>query len=227
MLRTFFTRELQKLQDDLLMLGSMVRQALLEAVDALRTRDLEAARRIIAGDREINRRRHAIEDACLSLIATQQPMAGDLRLLAAILEISTELERMGDYAKGIGRINLMLGPEPLVAPLVEIAQMGEKAVDMLGRALDAFVHQDLAAARAIPHEDDVVDDLYNRLNRGLIDVVTANPKLVDRANYLSWVAHNLERAADRVTNICERVIYTITGEFVEFDAEEPYLSCTN
>ena len=139
MLRTFFTRELQKLQDDLLLLGSMVRQALLEAVDALRTRDQDAARRIIAGDREINRRRHAIEDACLSLIATQQPMAGDLRLLAAILEISTELERMGDYAKGIGRINLMMGPEAPVMPLVEIPQMGEKAVDMLGRALDAFL----------------------------------------------------------------------------------------
>lgn len=227
MLRAYFTRELQNLQDDLLMLGSMVRQALLESVDALRTRNQEAARRIIAYDREINHRRYAVEDACLGLIATQQPTAGDLRLLAAILEISTELERMGDYAKGISRINLMLGPEALMLPLVEIPQMGEKAVDMLGRALDAFVHQDLAAARAIPLEDDVVDELYNRLNRRLIDVITANPKLIDRANYLSWIAHNLERAADRVTNICERVIYTITGEFVEFDAEESYLSGTN
>ncbi len=227
MARTHFVRELQRLQDEVLLLGSMVRQALVESVQALRSRDHAAAKRIIAYDREINAKRYAIEDAALSLLATQQPMAGDLRLLAAILELATELERMGDYAKGISRINLMMGHEPLVKPLVEIPQMCDKVADMLRRALDAFIAQDLEAAKTIPLEDDVIDAWYNTINRELIDVVTKNPSLIDRANYLSWVAHNLERAGDRVTNICERVIYTVTGELIEFDAEEPLFSGTN
>lgn len=227
MARIYFSRELQRLQDEILLLGSMVQQALSEAVTALAKRDLDTARRIVAGDREINRRRYRIEDDCLSLIAMQQPAAGDLRLLAAILEISTELERIGDYAKGISKINLMMGPEPLIKPLVEIPQMCDKAIDMLARSLDAFVNQDVAAARAIPLEDDLIDDLYNTVNRQLIALIVKNPAIIDQANYLTWVAHNLERAGDRVSNICERVIYTVTGEFVEFDGEEAFLSGLN
>lgn len=227
MARTHFVRELQNIQDEVLLMGSMVRQALKDAVDALRTRDHEAAKRIIAYDREINAKRYAIENTALTLLATQQPMARDLRLLAAVLEISTELERMGDYAKGISRINLMMGHEPAVKPLIEIPMMCDKVVDMLRRALDAFVNEDLTTARAIPLEDDQLDDWYNSINRELIALVIANSQLIDRANYLSWVAHNLERAGDRVTNICERVIYTVTGDLVEFDAEEPDLSGVN
>lgn len=227
MARTHFVRELQRLQDEILLLGSMVRQALQDSVTALRERDFAASKRIIAYDREVNAKRFAIEDAALSLLATQQPMAGDLRLLAAILELSGELERIGDYAKGISRINLMLGHEPLVKPLVEIPQMCDKVADMLRRALDAFIAQDVEAARQIPLEDDTIDAWYNSINSELIDIVAKNPSLLDRANYLSWVAHNLERAGDRVTNICERVIYTVTGDLVEFDAEEPLLSGTN
>jgi phosphate transport system protein len=227
MVRTLFSRELEKLQDDVLVLGSMVRQSILEAVDALRTRDLEAARRIIAHDREINARKYKLEQDSLTLIATQQPMARDLRFLAAVLDISTELERIGDYAKGISKINIYLGPGPLLRPLAEIPRMSEKGMDMLQRALDAFINHDIEAARSIPKEDDEIDALYNTVNRELIGMIIKNPDLIDRANYLSWVAHNLERAADRVTNICERVIYTVTGEVVEFDAEEPYLSGAN
>jgi phosphate transport system protein len=218
---------MEKLQDDVLVLGSMVRQAILESVDALRARDHEAARRIIASDRQINAHKYELEKDCLTLIATQQPMARDLRFLAAVLDISTELERMGDYAKGISKINLYLGHEPMVRPLGEIPRMAEKGMDMLQRALDAFVSHDVDAARAIPLEDDEIDVLYNKLNRELIELIIKNPDVIDRANYLSWVAHNLERAADRVTNICERVIYTVTGDLVEFDAEEPFLSGTN
>lgn len=227
MVRTLFSRELAKLQDDVLMLGSMVCQALLEAVDALRARDHDAARRIIANDRQINARKFALEEDCLTLIATQQPMARDLRFLAAVLDISTELERMGDYAKGISKITIYLGHEPLIMPLGEISRMCEKTVDMLKRSLDAFISRDLDAARTIPLEDDEIDALYNKINRELIEQIIKNPDVIDRANYLSWVAHNLERAADRVTNICERVIYTVTGELLEFDAEEPFLSGTN
>lgn len=227
MARTYFDRELQRLQDEILLLGSMVRQALSEAVTALVKRDLDAAKRIVIGDREINSHRFRIEDDCLSLIAMQQPAAGDLRLLAGILEISAELERIGDYAKGISKINLMMGSGPLIKPLVEIPQMCEKTIDMLARALDAFVNHDVVAARAIPLEDDVVDDLYNTVNRQLLDLIVKNPAIIDQANYLSWVAHNLERAGDRVSNICERIIYTVTGEFVEFDGPEAFLSGVN
>jgi phosphate transport system protein len=227
MARTYFSRELQRLQDDILLLGSMVQQALAEAVTALAKRDLDTAKRIVMGDREINRRRFQIEDDCLSLIAMQQPAAGDLRLLAGILEISAELERIGDYAKGISKINLMMGSEPLLKPLVEIPQMCDRAIDMLARSLDAFVNQDIVAARAIPLEDDLIDDLYNTVNRQLIALIVKNPAIIDQANYLSWVAHNLERTADRVSNICERVIYTVTGEFVEFDGDEAFFSGIN
>lgn len=223
-IRTHYARELQRLQEQLLMLGSMVSEAIRASVNALKQRDLETAKRIIANDKEINAQRYRIEDDCLTLIATQQPMAGDLRLLAAILEISTELERMGDYAKGIGRIILHMGYQPLINPLPEIPQMADKALDMLHRSLDAFIHQDVDAARAIPRADDEVDALYNQVNRALLVLIVQQPEVTDHANYLMWAAHNLERAADRVTNICERVVYTVTGEFVEFDADEQAFS---
>ena len=217
LLRTSFARELEKLQTDTLMLGSMVIQALRESVDALRRRDLETAKRLIKEDEIINKKRYEIEADCLRLIATQQPMAGDLRLIAAVLEISTELERIGDYAKGIGRIILLIGPEALIKPLVDIPRMCEIATDMLNQALDAFLNQDLEAARTIPLRDDEVDALYNQVHRDLIAMILEDATLIDRTNYLLWAAHNLERAADRVTNICERIIFTVTGEFIEFD----------
>ena len=217
LLRTSLARELETLQTDTLMLGSMVIQALKESVEALRRRDMETARRLIKEDEVINKKRFEIEADCLRLIATQQPMAGDLRLIAAVLEISTELERIGDYAKGIGRIILLIGPEALIKPLVDIPRMCEIATTMLQQALDAFLTQDLEAARTIPLRDDEVDALYNQVHRDLIAMILEDPSLIDRSNYLLWAAHNLERAADRVTNICERIIFTVTGEFIEFD----------
>ena len=218
-LRTSFARELEGLQTDTLMLGSMVIQALKESVEALRHRDMYTARRLIKEDQIINKKRFEIEADCLRLIATQQPMAGNLRLIAAVLEISTELERIGDYAKGIGRIILLIGPEALIKPLVDIPRMCEIATDMLQQALDAFLKQDLEAARTIPLRDDEVDALYNQVHRDLIAMILEDPTLIDRTNYLLWAAHNLERAADRVTNICERIIFTVTGELIEFDMD--------
>lgn len=220
MTRIHYEKQLQSLQDDLLVLGSMVSKALLDSLDILKRQDLDAARQLIANDRIINKKRFKIEDDCLTLIATQQPMARDMRLLAAVLETASELERIGDYAKGIGRITLYIGQQPLVKPLVHLPQMCTIAVEMLRDALDAFVAQDVTAARQIPKRDDEVDDLYNTVNRELIQIIMANPSSIDNANYLSWAAHNLERAADRTTNICERIIYTVTGEFVEIDSEE-------
>ncbi len=215
--RETFERELYKLQDEILVLGDMVEQAVRASIEALKRRDLEAARQFAADDRLINEKRYAIEQECIGLIATQQPMARDLRLLAAVLEIITELERIGDYAKGICRITLMLGSEPLVKPLVDIPRMADIGLDMLHRSLSAFIARDAEAARLIPNEDVQVDELYNQVYRELIAIMIDNPRLVDRANLLMWAAHNLERLADRVTNICERIIFVVTGEMIEMD----------
>jgi phosphate transport system protein len=219
MVRETFEQDLQVIQDDVLVLGSMVEEALTEAVAALKQRDEAGSRAVIGRDRVINERRFEIEDSALVLIATQQPMARDLRILAAVLEIVTELERIGDYAKGIGRINLMMGDGKVVKPLIDIPRMAEKARSMLHRALEAFAAGDVALARAIPQEDDEVDALYNQVYRELMTRVVADATLIEQANYLLWVAHNLERAADRVTNICERVIFMVTGRMAELDVD--------
>jgi len=218
MLRQTFEDELQHLQDEVLVLGSMVEEALTESVECLRKRDMERSRQLIANDRLINEKRFAIEADTLTLIATQQPIAGDLRVLASVLEIAAELERMGDYAKGIANINLMIGDEPLLKPLVDIPRMAEKARDMLHRALEAFILRDVELAQAIPAEDDEVDALYNQVYRELATYILSNPRNIEQANYLLWAAHNLERTADRVTNICERVVFTVTGQMAEISS---------
>jgi phosphate transport system protein len=161
-----------------------------------------------------------MEQDVLTLIATQQPMAGDMRLLAAILEIVTELERIGDYAKGNARINLLIGEQPLVKPLIDLPVMAEKARDMLHQALEAFVQRDVELARAIARRDDEIDKLYNQVYRELLSYIMEDPHVIEQANYLLWVAHNLERTADRVINICERVVFTVTGELAELDTDD-------
>lgn len=222
MLRTrqTFDQELQRLLDEIMVMGSMVDKAVLEAVEALKTRDFEKSESLIVGDRIVNEKRYAIEADALTLIATQQPMAGDLRMIAAVLEIATELERIGDYAKGISRINVLIGAEPLLKPLVDIPRMAELGMGMLRRALDAFVRRDADTARAIPREDDEIDDLYNQIYRELLVFILEDTRTIEQANYLLWAAHNLERAADRVTNICERVVFTVTGRMQELDEDD-------
>ena len=219
--REKFEHDLHRLQDEILALGAMAERAVGESVQALKKRDAEHAHRIIDGDKAINERRYAIENETLTLIATQQPMAGDLRTLAAILEIATELERMADYAKGIATISLMIGEEGFVKPLVDIPRMADKACDMLHRALEAFLKQDVDAARAIPREDAEVDALYEQIYRELITYIMADPRVIDQATRLTWVAHNLERVADRVGNICERIVFSITGHGEELDTPLP------
>lgn len=215
MIRKTFEHELQEVKDDILVLGSMVEQAILASVEALKKRDIEAAKNILKADRDINQKRFEIENKLMILIATQQPMAHDLRLLASSMEIISELERMGDYAKGIANINIRMGDAPLLKPLIDVPRMAQKDVDMLHRALTAFVEEDVEAAQALPIEDDEVDALYNQVYRELMTFVIADPKTMERANWLLWVAHNLERVADRVTNICERTVFIATGEMKE------------
>ena len=195
----------------------MVEHSIIESVDALKKRDLAAAERILQGDKDINKKRFEIENQLLILIATQQPMAHDLRLLASCLEIISELERMGDYSKGIANINIRMGDEPLLKPLIDVPRMAQKGADMLHRALTAFVNEDVDAARAIPVEDDEVDALFNQVYRELMTIVIDDPKTIERANWLLWTAHNLERFADRVTNICERTVFVVTGHIAEIN----------
>jgi len=220
MTRQTFDQELQRLQDDLLSMSSIVEEALVKSVEMLKQRDFVGSQRLIAGDQVINEKRFAIEADALTLIATQQPMAGDMRLLAAILEIVTELERIGDYAKGIARINLLIGEQPLVKPLIDLPVMAQKARYMLHRSLEAFAQRDAVLARAIPKQDDEIDGLYNQIYRELISYIMEDPRTIEGANYLLWVAHNLERTADRVINICERVVYTVTGELSELNSDQ-------
>jgi len=227
MTRQTFDQELERLQDEVLILGNMVENALMESVRILKKRDFEGSRCLIAQDRCINEKRFAIEDDVLALIATQQPMARDLRVLAAVLEIITELERIGDYAKGIARINLMIGEKPLLKPLIDIPGMAEKARNMLHRALEAFVWRDVDLARAIPQDDDQVDNLYNQVYRELLTLIMSDPRVIEQASYLLWVAHNLERTADRVINLCERVVFTVTGEMVELGTHDTGIAEVN
>jgi phosphate transport system protein len=213
--RQTFDNELQELKDEILVLGGMVEQAILGTVEALKKRDIEASQKILAADKDINKKRFELENKLMVLIATQQPMARDLRLLASSMEIISELERMGDYAKGIANINIRMGDAPLLKPLIDVPRMAQKDVDMLHRALTAFIEEDMETAQAIPIEDDEVDALYNQVYRELMTFVIADPKTMERANWLLWVAHNLERVADRVTNICERTVFIVTGELSE------------
>ncbi len=213
--RTAFHRELEHVQEEVLMLGSMVEKAVLRSVDALRNRDIATARIIEVEDALINKKRFEIEEAALMLIATQQPMASDLRRLAAVLQIVTDLERMGDYASGIARICIDIGDQPHIKPLIDIPRMAEKSVSMLRRSLDAFIERDVAAAESIAREDDEVDDLYQQVYRELLTIMLANPRTIDQATRLLWAAHNLERVADRVQNICERVVFVVTGRMQE------------
>jgi phosphate transport system protein len=215
MSRKAFETELQQLKDSVLLLGSMVEHSIIESVDALKKRDLDASQRILQGDKEINKKRFEIEAQLLILIATQQPMAHDLRLLASCLEIISELERMGDYSKGIANINIRMGDAPLLKPLIDVPRMAQKGADMLHRALTAFVDEDVDAARSIPLEDDEVDALFNQVYRELMTIVIGDPTSIERANWLLWTAHNLERFADRVTNICERTLFVVTGHIAE------------
>jgi phosphate transport system protein len=214
--RSGFHRELERLQDEVLVLGSMVEKATLRSVDALRSRNMAAARALEAEDTLINRKRFEIEESVLLLMATQQPMASDLRQLAAILHIVTDLERMGDYAAGIARICVDIGDEPLIKPLIDIPRMTERAASMLRRSLDAFIERDVVAAEEIAKEDDEVDALYQQVYRELLTIMLANPRTIDQATKLLWVAHNLERVADRVQNICERVVFVVSGHMQEF-----------
>lgn len=213
--RESFDRHLHELQDDLLVMGSMVEKALERSMEALKNRNLEMARQVIEDDAKINQKRFDIEEKCIELIATQQPMASDLRVIIAVLNIIVDLERIADHAEGNAKIAVMIGNEPPLKPLIDLPRMNQKTIDMLRRSLDAFVNRDAEIASRICGEDDEVDNLYDQVFRELLTFMAEDPKTITRATRLIWVGHNLERSADRVTNICERVAYLVTGKMTE------------
>ena len=223
MARDIYDRKIQQIKDEILLLGSMVEQATLDSVVAFKHKDLEAAKIVIEEDQAINDKRFAIENAIMILFATQQPLAHDLRLLSAILLVSNELERMGDYAKGIANNTIRLGSADIPIPVRDIEKMADLGVSMLHRALSAFVNENMELAIKIPEEDDLVDELFNKSYRAIVNAMIANPSTIDESSFLLWVVHNLERFADRTVNICERTIFIISGELLEMDRSDDEL----
>lgn len=217
MTRDLFNAEMRQLQDDVLTLGSMAEKAILDAMESLRDGDVEWSRRIIEDDQRINRKRFEIEERAIFVIASQQPMATDLRAVASVLYIITDLERIADHAEGIARINTLMEAEPLPRKLGYIPAMADRAVAMLRDSLKAYIELDVDAARQICSADDEVDRLQDSVYDDCIQAMIANPATIQRNTYLLWTAHNLERIADRCTNICERVVYTVTGHMDELN----------
>lgn len=220
MARETLDKNLQNIKEEILILSSMVEQAIYTSIGLFRSRDITASRRILIEDANINGKRYAIENAIMILIATQQPMAHDLRLLAGILEIANELERMGDYAKGTAKLVMRLGNSDYPVPAADLEKMTELGIKMLHDAISAFIEEDYKKAALVPQEDEKVDALYEKISLDTIAKIQSNPSLASEAMLMFKASHNLERFADRVSNICERTVFICTGEFMEMESEE-------
>lgn len=215
--REHYVQQLEGLHTELRALGQMVIVSITRAIGALRQQDVAAAKQVIEEDNRIDQAQYRLEEHALVVMATQQPMARDLRRIVAAIEIASELERIGDYAKGIAKITVRQGDTPLAKPLMDIPQMAEQAITMLGSALDAYVNEDADAARRLSNADDTVDELVSRMRAGLIELIQSDPSTTARSVDLLFVTHNLERIADRTTNIAERVIFIASGDIVDLN----------
>ena len=220
MVRADFDQQLSALQQEVEVLAGIVEKSINRAVDALKRRDLEESQRVIQDDDYIDQKRFEIEERCIDLIATQQPMARDLRVIIALLHIVVELERMGDYAEGIAKISIAMGDSPPLKPLIDIPRMAEKATEMLRNSIDCLLNRDLVKANQVCQADDEVDELYDQVYRELLLFMIQDPQTIQRATYLLWVSHDLERIADRATNIAERVIFLVTGKLTEINVSK-------
>lgn len=215
--REHYVQQLEGLHTELRALGQLVIVSITRAIEALRRQDVDAARKIITDDQRIDQAQAALEERALAVMATQQPMAGDLRRLVAAIEVASELERIGDYAKGVAKITIRNAGQSLVKPLIDIPEMAEHAINMLGQALDAYETMDADAARRLADEDDRVDELGKRVQADLLELIQRDPATAARAVDLLFVAHHIERIADRTTNIAERVIFMVKGDIVELN----------
>ena len=210
--REDFERNLKQVQDEVVQLSSMVEKAIFKSIDSLKRRDLGASQQVIDEDDIIDAKQEAIENRCIDLIALESPMAVDLRVIIAAMMVANELERMGDYAEGIAKISLAMGELPPLKPLIDIPRMADKAVGMLRRSIESYVNRDIVAAKEVFHDDDEVDEMYEQVYRELLTYMMRDPTTIQRATYLLWVSHDLERVADRTTNIAERVMFLVTGK---------------
>ncbi len=220
MARELFERKIKQIEDEILLLGSMVEQATLDAAAAFKKRDIPTSKILVEEDQIINDKRFAIENAILILMATQQPLAHDLRLLASMLIVTNELERMGDYAKGIANNTIRLADREIPSPVRYIEKMAELGVGMLHKALAAFINEDIKVAVAIPAQDDEVDLLFNKCYKSIVDNMIANSTIIDDSGLLLWIVHDLERFSDRVVNICERTVFIQSGEMLEMSSND-------
>jgi phosphate transport system protein len=217
MVRRIFEEQIHELLEDLLAMGQMVAASIDRSIQALAQQNQDLARQVIDFDDEINANQHDIDEKCLVLIATQQPMASDLRTILAVSNIASELERIGDYTEGIAKLAIKLAGKPLLKPLIDIPRMADEGRRMLMTSLEAFVRQDVEAAQQVGNSDDLVDALYDQVYRELLVFMMKDPRTITEATYLLWVAHNLERIADRTTNIAERVIFIDSGKIVDLN----------
>jgi len=215
-----FKKGFQEIEDKVLVMGGMVTREISRSIEALKARNLKMAHQIIADDAKIDELRFTIEDKCIELMGMPKLTIADRRIIVAVLSISTELERIGDYAGGIAKIVVMIGDEPPLKPLIDIPRMGELIVEMINESLKAFVERDVELAKHVVTMDSSVDGLYDQVFRELLTFMMVDPKTINRATRLIWVAHNLERAADRVTNICERVVFIVTGKMEELEVSK-------
>jgi phosphate transport system protein len=213
--RQTFDRDLGHLESEIVLMGGLVENAIFNALDALKNRDLELSRRVVEEDDHIDQKRQDIENACVDMLRREAPVATDLRRIVSVLLIASELERMGDYAEGIAKLSLRMGTALPLKPLIDIPRMAELAVTMLKRSLEAFLERDPAAAEklalSLASDDDEVDELYARVQADLFQLMKQDPDNIERASFLTWAGHNIERIADRSTNIAERAVYQATG----------------
>ena len=212
--RSILDKDLNELRANILQMTSLIDSAIEQAMAALDQREVALAQKVISNDQQVNQLRYDIEESGLRILATQQPMAGDLRIVIAAIHLAVELERIGDHASGIARLVARLESEDEIDTLHKLPKMARRARQMLQESINAFINKDAEAAKAMIGRDDKIDKQYNKLFRETLEEMR-DDAYIRRATFLLWVGHNLERIGDRSTNIAERVIFMTTGEFIE------------
>ncbi|CCC57830.1 phosphate signaling complex protein PhoU [Caloramator australicus] len=217
MTRLHFQQNLKEVKHKVLRMGSLVEVIVDKAVTSLKEQNLELAKTIVEEDDKIDAMDLEIEMDCMKLLALQQPLAKDLRTIATALKIITDLERMGDHAVNISKITLEIGKEPLIKPLIDIPRMAKIAQEMIRLSLDAFVKEDIELAKKVAQMDQEVDDIYQAIIDELLEMIVKDPSITKQATKLMFVGRYLERIADHTTNVCERIIYMVTGKLEEIN----------
>lgn len=218
-IRIGLDQELQRMRDMLFEMEELVSTSMRLAMESLKQRDAALAQQVIVDDDKVNQLRYVIEQFCVDTIATQQPVATDLRTIMAIVHIAVEMERMGDHAAGVAKITLKVCEEPLLKPLIDLPRMVDLAIEMLHEGIRAFLNNDVVKARAIIDRDDLVDGLHDQIYRELITYMLEDPSTIRRATHLIWASHAVERFADRATNVAERTLFVATGRLEDLTSE--------